>query len=140
LSRDGATLVTASVSVSDGLLTFYAEHPCLSSSATVVDMRMRETPQLWHRRLKHAHVDVLARMQKEGLVTCVSVSAEEFRAAKNTVCEPCQAGKQTHCLPAALTPSPQVKLCAPIGLASSWLVIYRLGSVSMVLCNQTTAG
>jgi hypothetical protein len=93
LSRNGQVLIKATVSRHDRLLTFVAEHDCLLHCATMV--QLKETPQLWHRRLKHAHFDVLTRMQSEGLVTGVHVSAEEFRAAKNTVCAPCQQGKQT---------------------------------------------
>jgi hypothetical protein len=94
LYRQGRMLVSAKVSKNDGLLTFVAEHNFPMRSALVTEAK--ESPQLWHRRLNHANVDVLARMQSRELVSGVNVSAEEFRTAKKgTVYEPCQLGEQT---------------------------------------------
>ena len=58
--------------------------------------RTRETPQLWHQRFGHLGFDNLARMTARDMVTGISISAEEFKAAgtASDPCEPCALGKQ----------------------------------------------
>jgi hypothetical protein len=48
-----------------------------------------EQPELWHRRFCHAGWETLTRMAQENLVDGLPVSAERFRKAGKTVCEPC---------------------------------------------------
>jgi hypothetical protein len=54
-----------------------------------------EQPELWHRRFCHAGWESLARLAQDNLVDGLPVSAERFRKAGKTVCEPCVLGKQT---------------------------------------------
>jgi hypothetical protein len=54
-----------------------------------------EQPELWHRRFCHAGWETLAKMAQDNLVDGLPVSAEWFRKAGKTVCEPCVLGKQT---------------------------------------------
>jgi transposase InsO family protein len=53
-----------------------------------------EQPELWHMRFCHAGWETLARMAQDNLVDGLPVSAERFRKAGKTVCEPCVLGKQ----------------------------------------------
>jgi hypothetical protein len=55
-------LVTDKLSNDDGLLTFVEEHRCSKHNAVVTEYK--ETPYLWHRRLKHANFDVLDAVQE----------------------------------------------------------------------------
>jgi hypothetical protein len=55
----------------------------------------KETAELWHRRFAHLGYDNLARLQGSGMVSGISVSADQFRQASAAeLCEPCIAAKQ----------------------------------------------
>jgi hypothetical protein len=54
-----------------------------------------EQPGLWHMWFCHAGWETLAKMVQDNLVDGLPVSAEHFRKAGKTVCEPCVLGKQT---------------------------------------------
>jgi hypothetical protein len=55
----------------------------------------KETAELWHRRFGHLGYDNLARLQSSGMVSGISVPADQFRqAGAAELCEPCIAAKQ----------------------------------------------
>jgi hypothetical protein len=53
-----------------------------------------ETAQLWHRRFGHLGYDNLARLQQHGMVNGIHVEAEDFKRAKEQLCDPCARAKQ----------------------------------------------
>ncbi|KAJ9531865.1 hypothetical protein QJQ45_022022 [Haematococcus lacustris] len=76
------------------------------------------SPQVWHQRLCHASYAALARMQSEGMVKGVPITAAQFRAAASdpAVCVGCVKGKQSKNV-AFADPSPNAApVTAPLGL------------------------
>ena len=53
-----------------------------------------QNPQLWHRRLGHLGMPNLLKMVESGMVKGMELTAAQVKAASQTVCEPCLAGKQ----------------------------------------------
>ena len=65
-----------------------------SGSQPLPPAERQAAPVLWHRRFAHMAYSSLAQMQEQQMVTGLSVTAAAFRAAGDSVCEPCALGKQ----------------------------------------------
>ncbi|KAJ9524987.1 hypothetical protein QJQ45_005911 [Haematococcus lacustris] len=92
--------------------------PLTNVAAPSANSATSNSPQVWHQRLCHASYDALARMQSEGMVSGVPITAAQFRAAASypAVCVGCVKGKQ-HKNVAFAGPSPNAApVTAPLGL------------------------
>ncbi|KAJ9514165.1 hypothetical protein QJQ45_002273 [Haematococcus lacustris] len=91
--------------------------PLTNVAAPSANSATSNSPQVWHQRLCHASYDALARMQSEGMVSGVPITAAQFRAAASdpAVCVGCVKGKQ-HKNVAFAGPSPNAApVTAPLG-------------------------
>jgi gag-polypeptide of LTR copia-type/Integrase core domain/GAG-pre-integrase domain/Zinc knuckle len=86
--KDGELLATATTC--DGT---YIIKGAVDTAASALVMKAKETPQLWHQRYGHLGYDNMARLP--AMVKGIGVTAAEFKAANNEVCEPCLKAKQT---------------------------------------------
>lgn len=56
---------------------------------------VKETPELWHRRLGHMGYTNLSKLLKGNMVDGINLHTKAIEEAKHKVCEPCALGKQT---------------------------------------------
>jgi hypothetical protein len=95
------------------------------ASHTALSSIPKETPELWHRRYGHLGYDNLAKLVSGNMVEGIRVSAQDFKAGKEKVCEPCILAKQQR---APFPSSPSVSssplqlwhmdLCGPMPVTS----------------------
>lgn len=67
-----------------------AIYPTVSAMAT----RIKETPELWHRRLGHLGYASLYNMVDKQLISGINVRAEEFKISNSKPCGTCEVAKQ----------------------------------------------
>ena len=84
----GITIPTTSA---DGLYAFTASYP---GRAACLTAHTRESAALWHRLFGHLGYDNLAKLVKDDMVAGISTAVQEFKDAKQNVCEPCGLAKQ----------------------------------------------
>ena len=102
IQHSGKTIATAP---SHGSNIYYLSGTCplpgdkAFSAAFMTPALMAHTPtesaQLWHRRYAHLNYESLAKLHSDNLVTGITTTAAEFKAAASgDICEPCVLGKQ----------------------------------------------
>ncbi|KAJ9514290.1 hypothetical protein QJQ45_012314 [Haematococcus lacustris] len=89
-----------------------------NTAAPSANSSTSNSPKVWHQRLCHASYAALSRMQSEGMVSGVPVTASQFRAAASdpTVCVGCVKGKQHKNVAFADPPPNAAPVTAPLGL------------------------
>ncbi|KAJ9509139.1 hypothetical protein QJQ45_001625 [Haematococcus lacustris] len=89
-----------------------------NTAAPSANSSTSNSPKVWHQRLCHASYAALSRMQSEGMVSGVHVTASQFRAAASdpTVCVGCVKGKQHKNVAFADPPPNAAPVTAPLGL------------------------
>ncbi|KAJ9519015.1 hypothetical protein QJQ45_026299, partial [Haematococcus lacustris] len=92
--------------------------PLTNAAAPSAYSSTSNSPQVWHQRLGHASYAALSRMQSEGMVSGVPVTAAQFRAAASdpAVCVGCVKGKQHKNVAFAGPPPNAAPVTAPLGL------------------------
>ncbi|KAJ9513534.1 hypothetical protein QJQ45_006176 [Haematococcus lacustris] len=92
--------------------------PLTNTAAPSANSGTSNSPKVWHQRLCHASYAALSRMQSEGMVTGVPVTASQFRAAASdpAVCVGCVKGKQHKNVAFANPPPNAAPVTAPLGL------------------------
>ncbi|KAJ9520116.1 hypothetical protein QJQ45_030042, partial [Haematococcus lacustris] len=92
--------------------------PLTNTAAPSANSATSNSPKVWHQRLCHASYAALSRMQSEGMVSGVPVTASQFRAAATdpTVCVGCVKGKQHKNVAFANPPPNAAPVTAPLGL------------------------
>ncbi|KAJ9534870.1 hypothetical protein QJQ45_029560, partial [Haematococcus lacustris] len=92
--------------------------PLTNVTAPTACSATSNSPQVWHQRLCHASYAALARMQSEGMVKGVPITAAQFRAAPSepAVCVGCVKGKQRKNVAFADPPPNAAPVTAPLGL------------------------
>ncbi|KAJ9529185.1 hypothetical protein QJQ45_007904 [Haematococcus lacustris] len=89
-----------------------------NTAAPSANSATSNSPKVWHQRLCHASYAALSRMQSEGMVSGVPVTASQFRAAASdpAVCVGCVKGKQHKNVAFANPPPNAAPVTAPLGL------------------------
>ncbi|KAJ9519998.1 hypothetical protein QJQ45_014723, partial [Haematococcus lacustris] len=92
--------------------------PLTTVTAPTACSATSNSPQVWHQRLCHASYAALTRMQSEGMVKGVPITAAQFRAAASepAVCVGCVKGKQRKNVAFADPPPNAAPVTAPLGL------------------------
>ncbi|KAJ9512725.1 hypothetical protein QJQ45_019054 [Haematococcus lacustris] len=92
--------------------------PLTNAAAPSAYSSTSNSPQVWHQRLCHASYTALSRMQSDGMVSGVPVTAAQFRAAASdpAVCVGCVKGKQHKNVAFAGPPPNAAPVTAPLGL------------------------
>ncbi|KAJ9523654.1 hypothetical protein QJQ45_019923 [Haematococcus lacustris] len=92
--------------------------PLTNVPAPTANSSTSNSPQVWHQRLCHASYDALARMQSEGMVSGIPITAAQFRTAASdpAVCVGCVKGKQHKNVAFAGPPPDAAPVTAPLGL------------------------
>ncbi|KAJ9508260.1 hypothetical protein QJQ45_011766 [Haematococcus lacustris] len=92
--------------------------PLTNTAAPSAYSSTSNSPKVWHQRLCHASYAALSRMQSEGMVSGVPVTAAQFRAAASdpAVCVGCVKGKQHKNVAFANPPPNAAPVTAPLGL------------------------
>ncbi|KAJ9524038.1 hypothetical protein QJQ45_022468 [Haematococcus lacustris] len=92
--------------------------PLTNAAAPSAYSSTSNSPQVWHQRLCHASYTALSRLQSEGMVSGVPVTAAQFRAAASdpAVCVGCVKGKQHKNVAFAGPPPNAAPVTAPLGL------------------------
>lgn len=125
IMRDGEAVAAASCT---GDLIYYLTGECARPAGhSALAMSARgETPLLWHKRFGHLGYDNLVRLRAHDMVSGISTSADEFKAASaQELCESCAIGKM-HRLPFKASESKTTRplallhtdVCGPMSVVS----------------------
>lgn len=85
--------VLAEALCNEDIIYFVSGTCSKSKPALTATARVKETPEMWHKRFGHLSYNSLARLQAGNMVTGINIPAEQFKAADG-FCEPCALGKQ----------------------------------------------